>query len=111
MKKAFIPKRFAIACNKPLDWNWDSLISEFLFYENIYDLLLAIFNQNYLEGWNKHKRNFVFQNSENHFFRWICGINEEYIKSSLKNTSQLKEVTLKAYIKQTEPKYDFIALV
>lgn len=111
MKKTFIPKRFVIACNKPINWDWDSLISEFAYYENIQDLLLAIFNQNYLEGWNKHKRNFIFQNSENQFFRWICGLNENYIKNSLKNSSKLREVTLKAYIKQQEPKYDFIALV
>lgn len=111
MKKKFIPKRFVIACNKKLDWNWDSLISEFLFYHDIQDLLYAIFNQNYLEGWNKHKRNFIFQNSENQFFRWICGLNGDYIKASLKNPSKLREVTLKAYIKQNEPKYDFVALV
>lgn len=111
MKKRIFPKRWVIACNKPLNWNWDNLISEFHFYNSVQDLLYTIFNQNYLEGWNKHKRNFVFINTENHFLRWISGLNEDYIKSSLKKLDIPKEVILKAYIKQKEPKYDFIALL
>lgn len=111
MKNKNFPKRFVIACNQKLDWNWDSLISEFLFWENIQDLLYSIFNQNYLDGWNRYKRNVILINSENSFLRWLSGLNEEHIKFSLKNCHKKSEVILKAYIKQTTPKYDFIALI
>lgn len=110
MKKIFFPKRFVIACNEKLPWNWDSLISEFRFHENVQDLLYAVFHQSYLEGWNRYKRNFVFWNSENQFLRWFSGLNEGYIKSSLK-ISRPREVFLRAHIKKSQPKYDFVALV
>ncbi len=111
MKNIFPPKRFVIACNQKLIWDWNALIQECLFYSSVHDMLYAIFYQSYLEGWNKFKRNVVYLNSEIGSVKWYSGQSEERIKDNLKNKEKLQDIFLRPYHKQTQPKYDFIALV
>ncbi len=111
MKKKIIPKRIVVACNQKLNWEWESLIYNITQLQSVHDILNEIFHYNYLDGWNKFKRNVIYLNSQNQSLKWHSGIDELKVRNSIKNKQQIQDIFLRPYYKRTLPKYDFLALV
>lgn len=111
MKKNVFPKRFVIACNHLLLWDWNQFIKEFSYYDNIHEFLYLIFLKNYYDGWHRAKKNVITINSETNSLHWYSGLNADKIKSYLKSKEKKNSISFQPYTRSRTTKYNFIALV
>jgi hypothetical protein len=111
LKKKILPKRFVIACNQELQWNWAQWIQDFSNIQTVQEGLNLIFTANFQQGWHSRKKVVIFLNSENSFLGWFCGIKPEIIQEKIKNSANGMVIELKKYQKPKRTWYDFIALI